>query len=108
MPAPIQVRVTPTVLSGTLIGFVALWFASAIAFSIANTQSKDGWSAAPVSVMWALFILPLLALVLAACLVSARRTHGQRLRAFDYCAIAAATAPFVVVGGVFLTLVLNR
>src|SRR6266704_133473 len=98
MHASPQLRVTPTVLSGALIGFVALWFADAFAFYFANTHSKDGWSAAPVSVMWALAILPLLALVLAACLVSARRTLGKRLRVVDYLVISAAAAPFVVVG----------
>src|SRR6266566_7688256 len=106
-PSP-QFRVTPTVLSGALIGFVSLWFADAFAFYFANTYSKDGWSGAPVSVMWALVILPLLALVLAACLVSARWGLGQRLRAADYIAISVAVAPFVVDGSVFLILVLSR
>jgi hypothetical protein len=95
-------------LSSVLIGYASLWFAAAFAFYLANRQSKDGWSAAPVPVMWALVILPLLALVLAVSLVSARRAQGQRLRVFDYFAIAAAVAPFAFVGVVFLVMALTR
>ena len=108
MHTPPQFRVTPTVLSGVLISFVALWFAFVFAFYVANRKSKDGLSAAPVSVMWALVILPLLELVLAASLVSARRARGQRLRVVDHLAIAAAASPFVVVAVVLLIFALSK
>src|SRR2546423_7212857 len=104
MHAPLRFRVSPTVLSGVMIGYASLWFAAAFAFYLANRQSKDGWSAAPVPLIWALAILPLLALVLAASLVSARRAQGQRLRVVDYFAITAAVAPFAFVGVVFLVM----
>jgi hypothetical protein len=103
-----QFRVNPTVLSGVLISYSALWFAAAVAFYLANKQSKDGWSAAPVAVMWVLFVLPLLALVLAASLVSLRRSNKQRLTVVDRLAIAGATVPFVFVGLLFLIMVLSR
>jgi len=103
-----QFRVNPTVFSGFLISYSALWFASAVVFYLANKQSKDGWSAASVGVMWALFVLPLLALVLAASLVSTRRSKKQRLTVVDRLAIAVGTVPFVFAGLLFLMMVLSR
>ena len=103
-----QIRVSPTVLSCASIGYSVLWFASAFAFYLTNRQSKDGWSAAAVPVMWGLFILPLLALVVAASLLSYRRAQRERLRFVDYFAIAAAGAPFALVGILFLVFALSR
>ena len=91
-----------------LIGYSALWCASALVFYLTNRQSKDGWSAAPLSVMWALVILPSLELVLVASLLGVRRAHRQRLTVVDYFAIGAAAAPFVFIGLLFLIFFLSR
>src|SRR5438477_11929236 len=102
MSPRIQSRVSPTVLSGTLIGFSVLWFASAYVFYLTNRQSKDGVFGAPVWALLFLTLVPLSTFLLAPLLLRARRVDGQRLKAIDYCALAAGVAPFAFVGALFL------
>src|SRR5262245_12702567 len=104
MHASPQSRVSPSVLSSALIAFSVLWFASAYVFHVTNRGSKDGVSAAPLWTMLLLVLIPLNTLVLGPWLIKARRGDGQRLRAIDYCAFAAAAAPFAFIGGLFLKL----
>ena len=103
-----RIRISPGLISGATISYSLLWFAAAIGFYLTNQRAKDGWSGAPVSVLWALIILPLLLVVLVASLVSSRRAKSQRLRLFDYAAIIAAGAPFAFIGVVFLILAFSR
>ena len=101
-------RITPAVVSSTLIAFSALWFVSAYVFYVTNRQSKDGVFGAPVWSLLLLTLVPLSTFLLAPLLLRARRVDGQRLRAIDYCALAAGVAPFAFVGVLFLILYLSR
>jgi hypothetical protein len=93
-----QSRVSPTVISGALIVLSALWFISAYAFYVANSQSKDGWSAAPLVAMLALVVVPFVAPMLTFWLLAALRAERKRMRPGDYIAVATAAAPFIIVG----------
>jgi len=88
-----------------MLGFSALWFTSALVFYLANRTSRDGIFGAPVWTMAVLIVVPLTTFVFAPWLLSARSAAGQRLRMIDHCAIAAALAPFVVIGFHFAALV---
>jgi hypothetical protein len=103
-----QSRISPTVLSGTLIAFSALWFLSAYVFYLTNRSSKDGIFGAPVWALLFLTLIPLTTLLLAPWLIRARRVGGQRLRAVDYCALTAGVAPFLFVGALVLFFYLTR
>jgi uncharacterized membrane protein YhdT len=103
MSASLKSRISPTVLSGTLIAFSALWFLSAYVFYITNRSSKDGLFGAPVWSLLFITLIPLTTILLVPWLVRARRVDGQRLRAIDYCALAAGVAPFLFVGYLLLT-----
>ena len=103
-----QSRISPTVLSGTLIAFSALWFLSAYVFYLTNLNSKDGVFDAPVWALLFLTLIPLTTFLLAPRLVRARRVDGQRLRAIDYCALTAGVAPFLFVGALVLIFYLFR
>jgi hypothetical protein len=103
-----QSRISATVLSGTLIAFSALWFASAWVFYLTNRTSKDGVFGAPVWALLFLALVPLSTFLLAPWLVRARRGDGQRLRAVDYWALVAGAAPFVFVGVLVLLFVATR
>jgi hypothetical protein len=86
------------VLSSALIVFSAIWFVSAWVFNITNRGSKDGVFGAPVWALLFLTLVPLSTFLLAPWLLRARRSEGERLRAIDYCALAAGVAPFAFVG----------
>jgi hypothetical protein len=103
-----QSRISPTMLSGTLIAFSALWFVSAYIFYLTNRSSKDGIFGAPVWDIVFVILFPLATLFLAPWLVIARRVAGQRLRAIDYCALTAGVAPFAFVGALFLIFSVSR
>src|ERR1051326_8073946 len=97
MNASWQSRVSASVLSSLLIAFSCLWFVSAWVYYVTNRHSKDGTFGAPVWVLLFLVLVPLSTLFLAPWLLLARRSVGQRLRAIDYCALAAGAAPFIFV-----------
>jgi hypothetical protein len=102
MRATPQSHVPPTVLSGVLIACSALWFVAAWIFYLTNRTSKDGVFGA---LLWALLLLvlvPLSVFVLAPCLVKARRSDHQCLRALDYCELLAGIASFAFVGVLLL------
>lgn len=99
-----QSRVSPTVISSALIVLSALWFVSAYVFYLANRQSKNGWSDAPVLAMLVLIVVPLLAPLFTFWLLAARHAERQRVRPVDYIAMAAAAAPFIFVGILWLVL----
>jgi hypothetical protein len=103
-----QSKISPTVLSGTLIAFSALWFLSAWIFYLTNRSSKDGVFDAPVWDLLFLTLIPLSTFLLAPWLVIARRVAGQHFRAIDYCALVAGIAPFVFVGVLFLIFFATR
>ena len=93
---------TPTVLSFALILLSVLWFVSARVFSIANRHSKDGIFQAPVWTLLFLVLIPLSSFFLGTMLFRARQSDDQPLRTIDYWAFAAAFAPLVFLGLVFL------
>src|SRR5436190_24360522 len=97
-----QSRVSPTVISGALIVLSALWFLSAYVFYVANGQSKDGWSAAPVVAMLALVVVPFVAPMLTFWLLAARRAERQRMRPIDFIAVATVAARFMIAGILWL------
>jgi hypothetical protein len=100
-------RLSPTVLSAALLVLAALWFVSAWVFHVTNLHSKDGFFGAPVWALVLLVLVPLTSLVLAPCLVQERRSEGGRLHLVDYVALAAAVAPLVFVGALFLVVLLR-
>lgn len=104
MNAAPQSRISPAVLSSILIASSTLWFVSAWVFYLTNRSSKDGVFGAPVWALLFLTLVPLTTLFLAPCLVSTRRSEGEHLRAVDYCALVAGTAPFVCVGVLVLVI----
>jgi hypothetical protein len=96
-------RVSPTVLSAALVAFALLWVVGARVFYVTNLQSKDGVSAAPTWALGAVIIIPIVtAFVLIPALVRARRGNGERLRAFDYIALAIAGGPLLYIASLFL------
>ena len=103
-----QTRISPSVLSGILIAFSALWFVSAYVFYLTNRNSKDGVFGAPVWDLLFVTLIPVIMLLLAPWLVIARRVAGQHLRAIDYWALTAGFAPFAFVGILFLILFASR
>jgi uncharacterized membrane protein YhdT len=102
MHASSQSRVSPTVLSITLIAFSIVWFISAYVFQVTNRGSKDGVSAAPLWTMLLLVLIPLSVLVIGPWLVRARRVEDQRLQPIDYCALVAGFAPVAILGALFI------
>ena len=102
MHASDTIRVSPTVISSAMIAFSCLWVVSAWVFYVTNRHSKDGVFGAPVWALLFLVLVPLSTFVLAPCLVKARRTEEQRLKALDYCALLAGMAPFIFVGAILL------
>jgi len=102
MQVPTQSRISATVLSSGLIVFSLLWFAAMLVFHVTNLQSKDGVFGAPVWTLLILVLVPLVTLILTPLLFSARRAESQQLKVVDYCALAAAAAPFAFVGGLIL------
>ena len=103
-----QSRISPTVLSSTLIAFSVLWFLSAYVFYLTNRSSKDGVFGAPVWALLFLTLIPVSTFLLAPWLIRARRVDGQRLRSVDYCALVAGVAPFLFVGALVLFCELSR
>jgi len=108
MNARVQSRISATVLSSALIVSAAVWFVSAWVFYLTNRSSKDGVFGAPVWALLFLVLVPLSACILAPLLVKVRRCHGERLRAVDYCALAAGVAPFAFVGVLLLVFFITR
>jgi hypothetical protein len=108
MNPELRSRISPTVLSGALLAFSAIWFTSAWVFYLGNRSSKDGVFGAPVWSLLFLALVPLSTFLLAPLLINARRCHGERLRVVDYCALVAAAAPFAFVGFLLLVLVVIR
>jgi hypothetical protein len=103
-----QSRISPTVLSGTLIAVSTLWFVLALVFNLTNQDSKDGVFGAPVWDLLSITVIPFAALVFAPWLVVARRLAGQRLRAIDYFALIAGITPLACIGILFLILFFSR
>ena len=103
-----QSRISPTVLSSILIASSAVWFVSAWVFYLTNRSSMDGVFGAPVWALLFLTLVPLTTFLLAPWLVRARRSEGEHLRAVDYCALVAGTAPFVFVGVLVLVITARR
>ena len=87
-------------LSVTLTICSAAWFAGAAIWFLANRQSKDGWSATPLAGMLALCLSPLLCIAIGFLLVQARRRHGDKFTALDWCGFLGGTV--AVVAGAFL------
>ena len=81
MSTSLQSRVSPTLLSSTLIASSALWFVSAWVFHLTNRNSKDGVFGAPVWILLLLILIPLSTFLLTPWLLWARRAGGERLRA---------------------------
>lgn len=107
MSASIQPRLSPTLISTTILVLTAMWFVSAWVFHITNLHSKDGVFGAPVWSLGILLLVPLTSLVLALWLVQERRTEGSKLRLIDFTALVAVVAPVLFIGGVFLVSVLR-
>ena len=58
-----QSKISPTVLSGILIGLSAFWFISVCIFNLTNKDSKDGVFGAPVWDLLCITVVPFAALV---------------------------------------------
>jgi hypothetical protein len=108
MSCSARYRVPSILLSGTLIGFSALWFVSACVFYLTSRSSKDGVFGAPVWALLLLILVPLSMLLLLPLLLKERRGVGERLKAADYCALVAGGVSIVFAGFLFLAYVLLR
>jgi hypothetical protein len=93
---------SPFVLSVALTVCSVAWFAGAIAWFLANRQSKDGWSATPLTGMLALCLSPLLCVTVGFLLVQARRRHGDKFTVLDWCGFLGGTGAVAL--GIFLLL----
>jgi uncharacterized membrane protein len=103
-----QSSITPTVLSGALVVSGALWSVAAYVFQVTNRQSKDGVFGAPLWALVLVALVPLSTVVIAPLLLRARHRAKERLRPFDYLALAVGAAPFAFVGGIYLVAFLTR
>lgn len=62
---------------------------------LTNRQSKDGWSAAPVSAMLLGCLSPLLCLTIGFLLVRLRRRNSEKFTALDWCGLVGAAGAIV-------------
>lgn len=105
MHITLQSRLSPTALSVALVGLSALFFASVHVSVVAARNAKDIlFESSPLWALLALVGVPPATLILAPCLVSARRGEGRRLKAIDWCALAAGAAPIAFVATILLGL----
>jgi Kef-type K+ transport system membrane component KefB len=104
MPISFQTRrVTPAILSFAMIVSAPLWFVAAHVFYVANRDSKDGISNAPLWTYLFLILIPTSTFLLLPMLLKERQNEGRRLQVVDYCGVMAGIAPFAFLAIVFLS-----
>ena len=88
-------EISPHALSVALVACAVAWLASAAVWFLTNRQSMDGWSATPLPGMLVLCVSPLLCIAIGFLLVQARRRHGDKFTALDWCGFLGGTVAVV-------------